>query len=246
MAVICVDISKWQPGFNMAQFKNSGGLGVILKASEGTTIKDSQYETHRKNALAAGLRVATYHFFRGNSVSEADWYLKCANPVQGERVVCDWEVTSQKTSSVVNFLKYIQSCRPDLQLTVYSGHVAKENIAAGGDAWLRDNTSLWIAQYSSKVSWRTDTWPQWSLWQYSETGRVPGYNDNVDCNRFNGSDENFLKWMGPAEQPAPIEPEPPTEPEEPEADIPVITMNVTADRPVHIVINGQVIEIEQS
>ena len=31
-AVICVDLSHYQRGFNFQEFKDGGGLGVILKA----------------------------------------------------------------------------------------------------------------------------------------------------------------------------------------------------------------------
>jgi hypothetical protein len=38
-----------------------------------------------------------------------------------------------------------------------------------------------LAQYTSSesnISWPTATYPQWSLWQYSETGEIPGINDS--------------------------------------------------------------------
>ena len=36
-----------------------------------------------------------------------------------------------------------------------------------------------------------------SLWQYASDGSVPGFSRPLDCDRFNGDDGNFLKWMGP-------------------------------------------------
>lgn len=230
MTIICVDISKYQKGFDFAKFKASGGLGVIAKASEGTTIKDSSYDTFRAQALDQGLAFASYHFFRGNSQAEADWYLKSANPAEGERVVCDWEVSSIGAAAVVSFLQRIQSQRPDLQLTVYSGHVAKEQLTSK-NAWLADNTSLWVCQYTSAAapSWPTATWPQWSLWQYTDQTPAPGFSGPVDQNRFNGPDANFAAWMGPADA-APPEPEP--------AAVPVIT--ISSSSPVQIKLGANV------
>lgn len=208
MAVICVDLSRYQAGFDMQAFKNAGGLGVILKASEGTTTKDSSYDTHRKNALAAGLKVASYHFFRSSDPNaQADWYLQCANPDQGERVVLDFEDSSVPVGSGITFLKRIAEVRPDLQLTVYTGNVGEEREKQfGRDEWLAGNTSLWTAQYSNTPSpWANQNWPQWSLWQYTDKGKVSGFSSAVDCNKFNGSDANFLKWMGPADvAPGPV------------------------------------------
>ena len=48
---------------------------------------------------------------------------------------------------------------------------------------------LWHAQYTSTARCPTiaDAWSDWSFWQYSSTGRVPGIAGNVDLDRFNGT-----------------------------------------------------------
>ncbi|HEX5211624.1 MAG TPA: glycoside hydrolase family 25 protein [Pseudolabrys sp.] len=234
MTIICVDISKYQKGFNFATFKQSGGLGVIMKATESTSIKDSSYPTFRPQALAQGLKVATYHFFRSSDpAGQANYYLAYAKPDLGERVVCDWEDDKCSPDMVVTFLKTIQQARPDLQLTVYSGHIAKEKLGSSKNQWLADNTSLWVCQYTSasSPSWPTATWAQWSLWQYTDQTPAPGFSGPVDQNRFNGPDANFLAWMGPASAPAPS-PEPPIE------GRPIIT--ISSDAPVQIRLGANV------
>lgn len=199
MSVICIDISHYQKGINLSSFHAGGGLGVILKASEGTTIKDDCYSEFRQQAFDAGLALASYHFFRpSDPVEQARWYLGCAEPVDGERVVCDFEDDKTTVDDMVAFLMEIQRINPSLQLTVYSGHLIKERLGNNHHQWLAANTSLWLAQYTTgAVSWPQGTWKQWSLHQYTDTGSVPGYSGNIDCDRFNGSDKNFLKWMGP-------------------------------------------------
>lgn len=230
MTVICVDISKYQAGFDFAKFKASGGLGVIMKATEGASVKDGSYTTFRPQAKAAGLAVATYHFFRSSDpAAQANYYLSFAVPDQGERVVCDWEDDKCSPNMVVAFLKAIQSRRPDLQLTVYSGHVAKDKLGSKRNDWLADNTSLWLCQYTTgAISWPTATWPQWSLWQYTDETPAPGFDDPVDQNQFNGPDSQFLKWMGPASAPEPA-------PEE------VATVEITTTGDVKVIVNGQVL-----
>lgn len=241
MGVICCDISKWQAGFNFSAFKGQGGLGVIMKATESTSIKDGSYPTFRPQALAQGLKVATYHFFRTTDpTAQANFYLGYANPDQGERVVCDWEDNNTTVAQVISFLKAVQSARPDLQLTVYSGNTAKEKLSSSAsdanNTWLAANTSLWLAQYTTGTpSWPKQVWPQWSLWQYTDqipkTGAIPGANGAaLDLNRFNGSDDNFLKWMGPAgaAPPAPTPPAPGT--------VANITITLESDTPVNITV----------
>jgi len=44
----------------------------------------------------------------------------------------------------------------DLQITVYSGHLLKEQLGDSRDDFLADNTDLWLAQYTedeSDISW---------------------------------------------------------------------------------------------
>jgi lysozyme len=202
--VICVDLSHFQAGFDFQDFKSDGGLGVILKASEGQSIRDRSYSTFRSQALTAGLAVASYHFMHaGNIEAQAELFLDVVNPRQSERVVADYEDPPHESpptiDELVEFLQAIQSRRPDLQLTVYSGNTIKEHLGQTRNDWLAENTSLWIAQFTGRPrpTFPKATWPTWSLWQFTDQGAAAGIDDNVDCNRFNGSDKNFLKWMGP-------------------------------------------------
>lgn len=235
MTVICVDLSKYQAGFDFRAFADSGGLGVILKATEGTSIQDTAYKQFRSGAISAGLKIATYHFFRSSDpIAQADYYLRFASPVFGERVVCDFEDDSCSIANMVTFLQRLQAADMNLQLTVYSGHTIKDKLGSSSNDWLKQNTALWIAQYTTAAapSWPKQVWPQWSLWQYSDGGQVSGFVGAVDCNRFNGPDANFLAWMGPAES-APPAPEPP-----PIAEAPTVTLTLSSDQPVNLVITA--------
>lgn len=243
-SVICVDLSHYQAGFNFQSFKNSGGLGVILKATEGLSIKDSSYSTFRAQALAAELAVASYHFLHsGDMEAQAEFFLGAVNPRQSERVVADHEKPpgedAPSLDDLITFLQAIQSARPDLQLTVYSGNLIKEQLGSTRNDWLAKNTSLWLAQYTAgQPSWPSATWPAFSLWQFTDEGSVPGFDGAVDCDRFNGPAENFVKWVGPPSQSASAPPKPTPRPEGVK-----IAMTIQADGPVTLTINGVPIDI---
>jgi GH25 family lysozyme M1 (1,4-beta-N-acetylmuramidase) len=203
----CVDLSSWQAGFDFNTFKNNGGLAVILKASEAL-VKDGHYDRFRAEAKAAGLAIASYHFYRpGDPTRQAEFYLSSAKPAHGERVVVDFEDASCNGSSVVAFLKHIAAVDSTLQLTVYgSTSFLETKFRESPDTpWLATNTSLWAAEYSNRPAPSTSIfWNAWSLWQYSDNAHVPGYAGEVDANRFDGPDDLLLKWFGPASQfPAP-------------------------------------------
>jgi GH25 family lysozyme M1 (1,4-beta-N-acetylmuramidase) len=121
--------------------------------------------------------------------------------------------------------------RPDLQITIYSGHLIKEQLSGTRSDILAQNTSLWVAQYTSAPapSWPTSTWPQWSLWQWTDHATVTGCSKPVDANRFNGTADAFKAWMGAGAVTAP-----PVEPSAPEPG----EVRITTTGGVKVYVNG--------
>jgi GH25 family lysozyme M1 (1,4-beta-N-acetylmuramidase) len=209
---IVIDISHHQADpIDWAAVKRGGTVGVFHKATEGTTYVDDKLFTRMKAAKAAGLLTSTYHFMReSNMPGQMDHYLSTIDPIPGERVVLDHECSGTTLAELEESVRYIRSVRPDLQISVYSGHQIKEQLGTKRSAILADNTTLWVAQYGQTISWPTATWPQWTLWQFTDEASCDGINGPVDANRFNGSQEQLVTWLSPvgsAPAPEPIEPE---------------------------------------
>jgi lysozyme len=207
---IVVDLSHWNPTPDWKKLKADGCVGVIHKASEGTSYVDNMLFSRASAAIAAGLCWSTYHFLKaGNIQAQMDHYLKTVNPKQGERMCIDHEekATLGELEAAVS---YLHAKRPDVQVTVYSGHLIKEQLGSAFNATLAA-TSLWIAQYTTAAapSWPSGTWPQWSLWQYTDKASAAGVSAPVDGNRWNGDPANLPLWFGPATVAPPVpEPEP--------------------------------------
>lgn len=235
-----IDLSHHNPEPNWPQLKAGGILGVILKATEGTSYVDPTYQARRAAALSAGFAVSSYHFFHGNAEKEMAHYLKTVAPVQGERVCIDHEAeaTLQQLEDAV---AYLVSVRPDLQISIYSGHLIKDQLGSKTSEILSKNTSLWVAQYNDKgPSWPKQVWPQWSLWQFTDKAKVAGISQPVDGNQFNGSDENLVKWFGPVQsEPAPSpDPDPAPKPE-PQLTLIRIAIDAPDDALITITVNGK-------
>jgi len=201
-----LDLSHWQTVIDWSAIKAEGVVAVILKASEGTSYRDDKYNAFRAAALDVGLEVASYHFLKhSNVVNQMEWYLASAQPDPGERVCIDYEDPACALDDLHEALDAIESLRPDLQLTVYGGHLLKDQLKGMCDGDLAPpRTSLWIAQYTTgEVSWPSGTWPYWSLWQYSDgkagasPKNCPGVSGAVDTNMFNGTKDNCFRWFGP-------------------------------------------------
>jgi lysozyme len=203
---VCIDISHWQDYPDFEEVAASGVKGMIHKATEGTSYVDPNRKTNCSNAIAAGLAISTYFWIKpGDGRAQAEFYLATIDPVDGERVVIDYEEEGCSLTTLHDAVQALLDFKHGLRITVYSGHLLKEQLGSDCDDFLAKNTDLWLAQYTTgDVSWPENTYPQWMLHQYSETGEIPGIDDTyVDLNNFSGTDDEFLKWITPPnEKPA--------------------------------------------
>jgi lysozyme len=215
-APICIDISHHQGYCDFDEVAKAGVLGMIHKATEGTSFVDDMRAENCSRALDAGLAISTYHWLSPGSdpADQMDFYLSTIKPSPGERVVIDYEQDGCTISQLEKAVQTLMDHGSGLKITVYSGHLLKEQLGNSCNSFLQTNTDLWLAQYTSSeenISWSEGTYEEWKLWQYKDTGTLPGIDDAyVDFNNFNGTAEEFLKWISPdgARPPIPVPPHP--------------------------------------
>jgi GH25 family lysozyme M1 (1,4-beta-N-acetylmuramidase) len=214
-----LDISHYQSEPDWQTLIGAGIIGVILKATEGTTYVDDTYHRRSIDAADSGLLVSSYHFLKHGDVDrQMKHYLMTVEPEYGERVCIDYEDPACTLDDLEAAVEWIVGEIPTLQVTVYGSAKLTADARSAKAGTILEETSLWIARYSSsQPDIASNVWKTWTLWQYTDSGRVAGWGP-VDCNRFNGSDENLVKWFGPAVAPAP-----PPEP------VPPYTVTIPAD-----------------
>lgn len=239
-----IDISHHQATVDFDKIKADGVVGVILKCTEGKAVVDKTHKVRRQAAMNAGLEVSSYHFLRpGDMGQQMAFYLTTLKPRRGERVIIDHEDDKVPLKDLVNAVEILLADPADLQVTVYSGHLIKQQLGNTKNDTLA-KTSLWIAQYTKAPapSWPTGTWPTWTLWQYSDVGAVQGVSGNCDVNHFNGSQESCQRWMKPAtEVPPGTAPEPPLPPPATVGETMLIDITTTAMVTVSVRINGVIV-----
>jgi lysozyme len=199
--VSCIDISHWQGFPDFEAVADSGVVACILKATEGTTYVDPNRADNYIAATKAGIACCTYHWLKpGNAAAQMKFYLQTIDPVQGERVVIDYEEDGCTLDDLHEAVAALADDPRQLQITVYSGHLLKDQLGDNHDAFLAEFTDLWLAQYTdTNPDWPRGTYEHWTLWQYSETGVVDGISDtNVDLNEFNGDDDQLVAWISRA------------------------------------------------
>lgn len=184
--VTCIDVSCWQTNVNYAKVKAAGISAVIIRAGYGreTSQKDSQFETHYKNAKANGLKIGAYWYSYANSVEDAKKEAKAC-------LAC----IKDKTFDLSIYYDLEESSQTKLGKTMLTS-IAKafcETIKNGGYRagvyanlnWfnnyldystLKKSYSIWLAQYNSINDKACD------IWQNSSTGRIRGVSGNCDTN----------------------------------------------------------------
>lgn len=237
---VVIDISHHQADpVDFAKIKANGTIGVILKATEGTSYTDPTYAKRKAAALAAGLLVSAYHFLKAGSVAQQmQYFAKQAGAKPGERLVIDYEDSKLKLSDLETAVDALRAAAPGVEITIYGANGFLGAQLAGKKNDKLASCSLWVASYTTKSEpTMTDlkgTWPFWSLWQYSDKGAVVGINGPIDSNRWNGQETALVNWFkkdAVVPQPQPV-PTPATDP---------VTIEVTAPEgvPVKVLVNGK-------
>ena len=184
MKVTAIDVSYCQTGVDYNKVKNSGIDAVIIRAGFGkeTYQKDSEFETHYKNAKKAGLAVGVYWYSYAYSVAEAKQEAKvCLACIKGKTlelpVYYDLEESGQTrlgmsalTNIAIAFCEAIKS--GGYRAGVYSNLNWLNNYI--DYERLRNKYSIWLAQWSSSPSKICD------IWQNADNGRISGISGNVD------------------------------------------------------------------
>src|SRR5258705_932267 len=124
--------------------KAAGIVGIIHKATESTTYKDSNYNLTRLHANLNGLLWGAYHFLRpGDMQAQAKFFVATAQPDAKTLMAADHEDDRVSISDLEVFLEEVHVLtgqRPVL----YSGNVIKEQVGVHMDEYLAQHR-LWLA-----------------------------------------------------------------------------------------------------
>lgn len=191
-----IDVSAHNGEIDFDQVADSGVDFVWIKASEGETVRDSRFRENFDKANKAGLRVGAYHYFR----FDCDGVMQAMNLCQAldDRfpdmgVAIDVEEESNAVGiDNESILDNIFTMIDYLQLRGYS--IVLYSNKEGFLDYFHDR----FAQYPIWLCSFTDFSPaddiDWTFWQYSHTGKVPGIDGNVDLDVYDGSREDFDRF----------------------------------------------------
>ena len=202
---VVIDISHHNANPDFQQAKAAGIVGVIHKATQGLTFKDSQYLANREKALDAGLLWGAYHFGDGSDgTAQADFFLSFVSPGPDTLLVLDFEPNTQgATMSLDGARAFVGEVNAKVGRFpgLYSGSLIKQQLGNNTDPILAQ-CFFWLAQYGNNAV-VPPNWPTWTLWQYTDgnVGPQPHSVDgigNCDRDKFNGDLDALNKVWGVA------------------------------------------------
>lgn len=217
MALNGIDISNWQKGINLAAVPADF---VIAKATQGTRYVSPDCARQVEQARATGKRFGVYHYVSGgNAVAEANYFVdNCANWVSKGLFCIDWESDENSAWGNEGYLEQLVAqvkARTGIPPLIYTGASRYAQVAPVAK---RQNCGLWIAQYANMnpTGYQNTPWNEGAyacvIRQYSASGRLPGYNGNLDLNKFYGDGVMYDKYVTGGKGGSTVTPSQPTDP----------------------------------
>lgn len=178
-----IDVSRYQGVIDWERVAREGQISyAYIKATEGAELIDRTYDYNIKYARQTGISVGSYHFYRPNISIEKQFLnltrvvlkedqdlvpmidIETAGNVSNERFISDLKM----------FLRWVTEHygkKPLLYTyqNFYNKHLVDR---ISGYQWM-------IAKYQAEIPVLTDDL-DYMMWQYTQTGRVPGIKGNVD------------------------------------------------------------------
>ena len=187
-----IDIASYQKGINLGVVPCDF---VIIKATQGLSYVNPDFERAYKQAKSSGKLLGIYHYANGaGATKEADFFIKVIGNRIGEAIlVLDWE-GAQNPQFGKSDVSYVRAfCDRVYDETGVRPLVYMSKSVCRAHDWssVASNYALWAAQYANNntTGYQSHPWTDsrsygaWDapvIFQYSSKGRLNGWSGNLD------------------------------------------------------------------
>lgn len=192
-----IDVSAFQGNIDWEQVRASGIEFAIIRlgyrgyGKSGKLVEDEYAQDNLKGATEAGLPIGAYFFSQALSIEEADEEIEFMLEILGDYelempIILDWEipVDTARTANMdgrtltdiqLHFCSVME--KKGYQPMVYfNWHMSSRLL----NLHELEAYPFWLALYQDRM-----TYPyRVEMWQYTDKGRVPGIEGNVDLNIY--------------------------------------------------------------
>lgn len=195
-----IDISHYQGDINWKMLKQThqGQFPIefiFMKATEGGDYPDKRFVANFDSAKAHGFIRGAYHFYnpKTDANKQADFFINSVKLEPGDLPpVLDIEKKGRDMEKLQDDLKiWLRKVEKHygVKPIIYASYKFKTRYLNDS---VFDSYPYWIAHYYvDSVRYQG----QWKFWQHTDVGTLPGIEENVDLNIFNGlkSDLDMLR-----------------------------------------------------
>ena len=186
--LIGIDVSNHQGDIDWETVKNSGVEFVFIRIGyghnrEAKIMEDEKFRQNLEAARNAGLKVGLYFYSYATEIWEAEeqanWIVKTLN---GEKIdlpiVFDYETWKSFPTYNINIVDLNKVAKRFLDILHDNGYEGMNYSSKYylNTIWDLSEYPTWLAHYVSKTNYDKD----FKVWQFSNTGEVPGINGFVD------------------------------------------------------------------
>jgi GH25 family lysozyme M1 (1,4-beta-N-acetylmuramidase) len=186
-----IDVSHHQQSVDWQQVKDSGIQFAVIRLGyrgigDGSLNTDSYALANLTGAREAGLLVGAYFYSQATTIAEAEEEAAYALQILGDfkldlPLAYDWEIESRTeavdmqtaTDCALAFCQAVTSAGHEAMI-YFNSYQARERL----DLLRLKEYSWWLAMYGTDSNFPC----RFDIWQYTQTGSVPGIEGNVDVN----------------------------------------------------------------
>lgn len=200
-----IDASRWQSDIDWKKARAAGISFAYLKATEGGDILDPMFKSHWSGAKKAGVRHGAYHYFYFCRPAEeqARWFIRhVPRDATALPPVLDLEWNHQSRTCRLRPTGTKVREEAERFLDILERHYGQRPVVYTTVDFYRDtnigklrNTEFWLRSVADPP-YKTYPGQNWTFWQYTGTGVVPGVAGPVDINVFSGTLDAWRAWPG--------------------------------------------------
>lgn len=199
-----IDVSSANGAVNWTSVRNAGIEFAYIKATEGTSVKDSRFNTNYPAAYHAGVIRGAAHFALPNlstGAAQADYFASSGGAWSADNLTLPGAVDLEGNPygggycyglTQAGMRTWLHSfmdryfARTARYAVVYTT-LSWWTTCTGNYTGLARNHPLWIARWATTPGTLPGGWGFYTFWQYSDCRTVPGISGCVTPSVFNGT-----------------------------------------------------------
>ncbi len=201
-----LDVSYFQGSIDWATVAADGWKYAIARISHGTSFDDPEFGPNWSGIKAAGMIRGAYQYMDASQdiVASANKVVAAVGMLEDGDLPCVVDV--EDPDSTLSKAEYQSRIRTWIDIVeagtgktpiIYTGRYYWDDNVGSGEF---SDHPLWLAAYTNNQDCPSDPTTygaEWTFWQWTSTGGVPGIpSANVDKNFFRGTEEELIAMAG--------------------------------------------------